>query len=63
MDWRSGSATGVAVVMRYDPANDEYVGGVNSHNVLPSFASMARVFPYVVVTKTASCVAPLTRTP
>ncbi len=48
---RSGSATGVAVVMRYDPAHELYSEGVYSHRIVPLAASIASVLPYVVVTK------------
>src|SRR5438105_2698596 len=55
---RSGSATGVELVMRYDPAIASYPLGVNRQRMAPSLASIARVFPYDVVTKKTSRVAP-----
>ena len=48
---RSGSATGVAVVIRYDPAHELYSAGVYCHRIAPLAASIASVLPYVVVTK------------
>ena len=54
---------GVEFVIRLDPAHDSYPFGVNRQRMLPSLASIASVFPYVVVTKKTSCVAPFTRTP
>ena len=60
---RLGSATGVAVVICSEPAQCEYLGGVQRQRIWPFAASIASVIPYVVVTKNASWVAPRTDTP
>src|SRR5512138_2341553 len=40
--------------MRYEPDHCEYPDGVNCQRIVPSFASIAMVLPYVVVTKNTS---------
>jgi hypothetical protein len=59
---RLGSATGVAFVIRWLPAHDEYPGGVNRQRTVPESASTAIVLPYVVVTTKTSCTPPPTLT-
>src|ERR1041384_117637 len=42
---RSGSATGVAVVIWYDPAQREHPAGAERHSTVPLSASIASVLP------------------